>query len=110
MNSKSTDEILEVILRESAAILSVDRGAFSADTPLSALGFDSMRFVELLVAIEIHLKTCSLNSWIIVTILYLLPIPILKNLHSYIDLIMHITMLLAFLLIGMKYDMASSIC
>ena len=56
MNSKSTDEILEVLLRESAAILSVDRGAFSADTPLSALGFDSMRFVELLVAIEIHLK------------------------------------------------------
>jgi acyl carrier protein len=56
MNSKSTDEILEVLLSESAAILSVDRGEFSADTPLSALGFDSLRFVELLVAIEIHLK------------------------------------------------------
>ena len=56
MNSKSTDEILEVLLRESAAILAVDRGEFSADTPLSALGFDSLRFVELLVAIELHLK------------------------------------------------------
>lgn len=56
MNSNSTDEILEVLLRESAAILSVDRGEFSADTPLSTLGFDSMRFVELLVAVEVHLK------------------------------------------------------
>lgn len=56
MNSKSTDEILEVLLSESATILSVDRGAFSADTPLATLGFDSMRFVELLVAIEVHLK------------------------------------------------------
>lgn len=56
MSSKSTDEILEVLLRESAAILSVDRGDLSADSPLSELGFDSMRFVELLVAIEIHLQ------------------------------------------------------
>ena len=56
MNSKSTDEILEMLMSESAVILSVDRGEIIADTPLSALGFDSFRFVELLVAIELHLS------------------------------------------------------
>jgi len=56
MNSKSTDEILEILMSESAAILSVDRGEIIADTSLTALGFNSFRFVELLVAIELQLS------------------------------------------------------
>jgi len=56
MNPKNIDTILEVLMSESSTILSVSRAEIRADTQLSALGFDSLRFVELLVAIEMNFE------------------------------------------------------
>lgn len=46
------NEILDVLIRETATILSIEPSGISPDAPLPSLGFDSLRFVELLVAIE----------------------------------------------------------
>ena len=43
-------------MSESSTILSLERAEIGPDTPLSMLGFDSMRFVELLVAIEMNFE------------------------------------------------------
>ncbi|MCK4389425.1 MAG: hypothetical protein KAV83_04205 [Desulfobacterales bacterium] len=48
----------ETLIREVAAILSVDPSTIAPDVPLHELGVDSLSFVELLVVIE---KTFDLN-------------------------------------------------
>lgn len=56
MTVTSLDTILEVLMSESSTILSLERADVGPDTQLSALGFDSLRFVELLVAIEVNFE------------------------------------------------------
>lgn len=55
MTVKNVEEIL---IREVAAILSVDPSTIAPDVPLHELGIDSLSFVELLVVIE---KTFNLK-------------------------------------------------
>ena len=44
--------ILEFLVRETGIILSGQKNEISEETPLASLGFDSLSFVELLIAIE----------------------------------------------------------
>lgn len=46
------ENIEKILVKEIAAILSADPSKITQDTPLHALGLDSLRFVELLVVIE----------------------------------------------------------
>ena len=56
MNAKSIDAILAVLMSESSTILSLEPSQVGPDSELSGLGFDSLRFVELLVAIEVNFE------------------------------------------------------
>ncbi len=49
-----TGEILQVLLRETEIIFTGHSVKISPEASLAALGFDSMSFVELLVAVERH--------------------------------------------------------
>ncbi len=46
------EEIREILRTEAASILLVDPGSIAVDSPLHALGMNSLGFVELLVVIE----------------------------------------------------------
>jgi len=50
--AKSVEEILEVLLHETDIILSGRNGKASPSASLASFGFDSLSFVELLIAIE----------------------------------------------------------
>lgn len=50
------NEILTILTRETEIILAARAKPVAADTPLASLGFDSLSFVELLIAIERHFK------------------------------------------------------
>ena len=51
-NNINVQTIEERLIREVAAMVSSDVSTITPDTPLHALGLDSLRFVELLVFIE----------------------------------------------------------
>jgi acyl carrier protein len=52
MNEMSIEAIEKKLVEEMAIILCVEPSAVKPDVSLPALGFDSMRFVELLVVVE----------------------------------------------------------
>jgi len=52
MDRESNKIIEESLIREVAAILSVDPGSIEPEIPLHEMGLDSLGFVELLVIIE----------------------------------------------------------
>jgi len=58
MDKHSVKEIEEILIREVAAILSVELSTIQPEVPLHELGVDSLSFVELLVVIE---KTFNLK-------------------------------------------------
>jgi len=58
MENAAIRSVEERLVKEIAAILCKDPAAIKLDTPLPALGLDSMGFVELLVVIE---KTFNLR-------------------------------------------------
>jgi acyl carrier protein len=52
MPKVSVSEIEEILIKDVADILSMDRGTVTVDVPFQSLGMSSMDFVELLVVIE----------------------------------------------------------
>ncbi len=62
MDKKSHKVIEEILIKEVAAILSVDPGSIKPEIPLHEMGLDSLGFVELLVGIEKKLKLKLMES------------------------------------------------
>ena len=54
MTAKTVDDIVAILTRETGIILSGHSEKIMPDLPLASLGFDSLRFVELLVSVERH--------------------------------------------------------
>ncbi len=52
--SGELDPIIQTLVRETEIIFTGHSVKITPDAPLAALGFDSMSFVELLVAVERH--------------------------------------------------------
>ena len=52
MDKSSVKEIEEILIREVAAILSVEPSTILSNVPLQELGVDSLSFVEILIVIE----------------------------------------------------------
>lgn len=62
MDKESHKVIEEILIKEVAAILSVDPGSIKPEIPLHEMGLDSLGFVELLVVIEKKLKLKLMES------------------------------------------------
>jgi acyl carrier protein len=61
---KETINIEETLIKEVAAILSIDKGSVGPEVPLHELGLDSLGFVELLVVIEKTFRIRLMDSGI----------------------------------------------
>ncbi|RPH48388.1 MAG: acyl carrier protein [Desulfobacteraceae bacterium] len=62
MDKESYKVIEESLIREVAAILSVEPGSIEPEIPLHEMGIDSLGFVELLVVIEKKYKIKLMES------------------------------------------------
>ncbi|MBU1713019.1 MAG: acyl carrier protein [Proteobacteria bacterium] len=62
MDQESYKVIEESLIREVAAILSMDQGSVGPEVPLHEMGLDSLGFVELLVIIENKFKIKLMES------------------------------------------------
>ena len=59
---KESRNIEETLIKEVAAILSMDQGSIGPEVPLHEMGLDSLGFVELLVIIEKKFKIKLMES------------------------------------------------
>jgi len=60
--NKESRNIEETLIKEVAAILSMDQGSIGPEVPLHEMGLDSLGFVELLVVIEKTFKIKLMES------------------------------------------------
>ena len=62
MNKFELNDVEQKLIRQVAAILSLDAAKISPEAPLHTLGVDSLSFVELLVFIEQEFKIKLMES------------------------------------------------